>query len=101
MPVFWLSFADGNKPKGQQCLGCVITEEHADIEEAAEACWDKGCNPGGEVVGWDTPEALPEWNDLPRYKLLTQGQLEEHGRKVIRTKDGILGGVRCLRYGGI
>lgn len=76
--TFWLSFCDGDRPKGQQFLGvCIVDVTEADALEAVdivvarrmqvghpdppdpEAVWiaaavrkahREGCNPGGDVA---------------------------------------------------
>lgn len=48
--LFYLSFADPDRPKGTQFLGaCVIRAES--ILDAANRARDLGANPGGEVMG--------------------------------------------------
>ena len=55
MPLWWLSFTDPQRPKGERFLGVALveTEEIADLREATKAAiqkaWATGCNPGGEV----------------------------------------------------
>ena len=84
--VFWLSFCDGDKPKGEQFLGACVIEVTA--EEADEAAVDvmlrfpfaqpgsewlaaatrkahrHGCNPGGEVASMEVDPSNPR---LSRY----------------------------------
>ena len=86
--VFWLSFCDADRPKGQQFLGACVVEVTA--EEADEAAFDVllrfplaqtgsewiaaamskshrlGCNPGGEVASM---EIEPDNPNLSRYTL--------------------------------
>lgn len=47
---WWLSFADGNLPEGQQFLGAAIVPG-IDIGTATAAAHSLGVNPGGEVRG--------------------------------------------------
>lgn len=54
MSKWWLSFADGNLPEGQQFLGAAIVEGFDIISAACEA-HRLGCNPGGEVAGGEIP----------------------------------------------
>jgi hypothetical protein len=49
MSLYWMSFADPDKPKGQQFLGAVILEASS-LSDAIQETWRKGINPGGEVV---------------------------------------------------
>lgn len=84
--VFWMSFCDSERPKGQQFLGACIIEVTA--EEADEAAIDVmlrfpfaepdaewiaaavkkahrlGCNPGGQIAAMEMPEDHP---NLSRY----------------------------------
>lgn len=47
---WWLSFADGTKPHGQQFLGvCIVYGP--DFEGAHAATWFYDLNPGGELLG--------------------------------------------------
>jgi hypothetical protein len=59
--LFYLSFADPEKPKGQQFLGATIVEAGTEVLAVAEA-WLRGINPGGEVAIVDlhlSPDDLP------------------------------------------
>lgn len=47
---YWLSFADPDKPKGEQFLGVSIVYAHGITTGTIEAR-RLGINPGGEVVG--------------------------------------------------
>lgn len=47
---FWLSFADGKRPKGQQWLGASVVQG-VDFPTAVVESHAQGCNPGGEVQG--------------------------------------------------
>ena len=55
MGLFWLSFADPDKPKGSQFLGVAIVEAES-FHEALTQAWALGCNPGGEVAGSDVSD---------------------------------------------
>lgn len=50
-PWWWLSFADGSQPKGQQFLGVAIVGPAANVGQAVELARMHGANPGGEVMG--------------------------------------------------
>jgi hypothetical protein len=85
--VFWLSFCDAARPKGQQFLGaCLVDVTAAEADAAAvdvlrrfpfaepDAEWIAaavkkahrlGCNPGGEVA---TKEMPPDHPNLARYQ---------------------------------
>lgn len=99
MRTFWLSFCDGDRPKGQQFLGaCVVdvTDEEAErmklevlirfphalegahwIGAATRKAHTLGCNPGGEVASLDVTDRSPEL--LARYRrghLMTRDEIE-------------------------
>lgn len=50
MPVFWLSFADRNRPKGQTFLGGTVIEAQS-FPAALARSRVLGINPGGECFG--------------------------------------------------
>ena len=67
MNLFWLSFADGSKPKGTQFLGACVVEAPS-FADAIQVAWAHGCNPGGECLGREIHSLLvpfvgPEWRD--------------------------------------
>jgi len=73
--TFWLSFADGNRPKGTQLLGVCIVDA-PDFLAAIHLCHKIGINPGGEVQGGPFPPGLT----LPegyKNRLLTRAEAEE------------------------
>jgi hypothetical protein len=78
--LFYLSFADGRLPKGNQWLGAIITEAENDLLAVAKTHKLK-INPGGEVLTIN----LQEIEIDPKYydRLLTKADLEymdtEHG----------------------
>lgn len=79
MDLWWLSFADAAKPRGEQNLGVIITEAES-LADAIEKCWRLGINPGGEIMAmWLGPEA--EGNVPPRMldRLLTGAELASIG----------------------
>jgi hypothetical protein len=56
--TYWyLSFADADRPEGDQFLGGCIVKAHS-MKEAIKEAWRHGCNPGGEVVGHPVPPEL-------------------------------------------
>jgi hypothetical protein len=85
--VFWLSFCDGTRPKGEQFLGvCLIEVSAAEADDAAvdvmlrfplaqpgsewlaaatRKAHQLGCNPGGEVACQEMPVGHP---NLSRYQ---------------------------------
>jgi hypothetical protein len=85
--VFWLSFCDGDKPKGQQFLGACLVEV-TDVEATASlavitevfprakpgAEWVAAasrkahrlkCNPGGEMLSFEIPLDHPNIAHFP------------------------------------
>lgn len=73
---WWLSFADGRKPKGQQFLGVCIVEG-ATFIAAIKAAHILGLNPGGEVQAQELPadsEVHPSWLGV----LLDRKTIEQH-----------------------
>lgn len=53
--LVWLSFADGLKPEGSQFLGVAIVKADT-LAAAVRDTWERGINPGGEVMGFHVPE---------------------------------------------
>ena len=72
--LFWLSFADSNRPTGEQFLGVAIVEA-IDIADATEKCWRLGINPGGEVLSVEVPEEKYESYSPHTNKLLTKEEV--------------------------
>jgi hypothetical protein len=97
--TFWLSFCNPDRPKGEQFVGvCVVDVNDQDAERAKavlrrrfpnalpDAEWiaaatskahRNGCNPGGEVAGYDVtqcdyPDKLAT---CPRNQLLSRDEL--------------------------
>ena len=48
--MFWLSFVDPDKPKGEQFLGAIAVQGD-DMAAAVARTRALGINPGGEVMG--------------------------------------------------
>ena len=48
--LYYLSFCDPDKPRGEQFLGACIVPA-SDIVTAVRVAHLLGCNPGGEVLG--------------------------------------------------
>ena len=60
-PHFWyLSFADPEKPEGQQWLGACAVQANGFLDAVCAATLH-GCNPGGQAIGWD----LGDWAPVP------------------------------------
>ena len=71
---WWLSFADGDLPKGSQFLGVAIVRGWG-ILAATIRAHALGINPGGEVAGVQIPlERLPDPSF--RERLLTREEAE-------------------------
>ncbi len=91
MTLWWLSFCDPERPKGEQFLGVAIVEA-TDIVSAAQVAYALGCNPGGEIRGFPISEKHwaatgPEW----RGRLLTKEEVQGppfNGRQVTPETDG-------------
>jgi hypothetical protein len=80
---WWLSFADPERPAGQQFLGVAIVEA-PDFIYAARLAKTVGCNPGGEVRGWEVPQEAPE---LPMNRLLSRQEMEDLGLEPVTLED--------------
>lgn len=60
---FWLSFADGDRPKGQQFLGVIVVRALY-FELAVARTHELGINPGGEVAGMEIPAHVPPPDEM-------------------------------------
>lgn len=85
MSLWWLSFADAERPAGEQLLGVAIVEA-ADMTTAIRAAWSIGCNPGGSVEGiWVDPEQAARLSfQLPTGTLLGPAEARELADRVGR-----------------
>ena len=70
---WWLSFADGTKPKGTQNLGVVITKAKG-MAHAIAKSHELGLNPGGGIQACTFSHKLIEGKDCCD-KLLTRDDL--------------------------
>jgi hypothetical protein len=53
-PLWWLSFVDPDRQEGDRFLGgCVVRARG--LVDASRAAWTAGCNPGGEMAGYEMP----------------------------------------------
>lgn len=61
--LWWLSFADSSRPKGEQFLGVVIVRGF-DMMQAVLVASRLGLNPGGGIRGFQIPEdyAAEKWH---------------------------------------
>ena len=57
LPHWWLSFCDPRRPRGKKFVGACIVEGR-NIAEAARTAWAMGCNPGGEIMGYELPHRV-------------------------------------------
>lgn len=102
--VFWLSFCDNTRPKGQQFLGAAVVEvTAAEADEAAlvallrfpfaqpGAQWigaaitkahQSGCNPGGEVATMEIPAGHPMLAKYARGVLMDRVTVERIDREL-------------------
>jgi hypothetical protein len=72
-PWWWLSFADGEKPKGEQFLGGCLVQADDFLGAVAEAT-RIGINPGGECRGLGP---IPEPGPIPVNVLLSKYQIPD------------------------
>jgi hypothetical protein len=84
--LWWLSFADGTKPKGAQFLGVVILEAYG-FTDAIDRSHAMGLNPGGEVMG-DRVDPAKHPAHL-RNRLLQRDELVDIGVSTLDSKDKI------------
>lgn len=82
MTLWWLSFCDPNKPKGQTFLGeCMVEVEspsrgETGIAFAVEVASIAGCNPGGDILGWAISLESAAWvSDQWKNRLLSKGEI--------------------------
>ena len=79
---WWLSFADPHLPKGQQFLGVAIVEA-PDFIFACRLAKTLGCNPGGEVRGWEVPDSYEGPPPLPLNRLMSKSEMEALGHDMV------------------
>jgi hypothetical protein len=83
--TWWLSFADGERPAGQQFLGVILVDQCPGLGTALSWISIAGVNPGGEVRGIaidpnDVPvEHREAFAKLPRLTLLSRADIEAVG----------------------
>lgn len=71
---WWLSFADGDKPRGQQFLGACVVRAPGFVT-AIIAAKESGCFPGGEVAG--IPLAMTNDEALEVFVVFANGYLRK------------------------
>lgn len=92
---YWLSFCDGDLPKGHQFLGVVLIDHADSLEDAVRQACRSGSNPGGEVAAMDWgPSEAPEdaqraFDVAPKLQLLSMKDLSALGLNPTR-QDGTL-----------
>jgi hypothetical protein len=74
---FWISFADPDKPEGDQFLGVVVVQGGG-MQEAIQNAWSMGINPGGQVMAFELlDDEVPD--EQYRRRLMSKEELEEAG----------------------
>lgn len=73
--MYWLSFCDPYRPKGQQFLGVAIVQTDNFAEALSEA-WRLKINPGGEARGMFLPEACHAMVGDSVGRLLSQAEAQ-------------------------
>lgn len=72
--LWWLSFCDPGRPKGQQFLGVAVVEASG-LMHAHQRTWALGINPGGEIQACPVGGVPIEYRD----RLLSRTDLEAAG----------------------
>ena len=75
---WWLSFADGDLPKGRQFLGACLVQGRG-LATAISNSHALGCNPGGSCQGLEAPESFSP-RDGWTNRLLSRAECEEFDR---------------------
>ena len=98
MKIYWLSFCDGDKPKGEQFLGACLVEVSQEEADLAAVCvaiefpyaepgseWigaasrkahQMGCNPGGEMASIELPADHPNLRYFAKHVLMSREAIE-------------------------
>lgn len=79
---WWLSFADPERPEGEQFLGAVVIDADGETPFHAHfAATALGLNPGGEMVSIQIPAEIVEANVPERFRrrLLSEAEVAEMG----------------------
>lgn len=83
MTWFWLSFADGTPPTGQQFLGGLLVEGEGFID-AVKQSHRLGLNPGGEVMGGEVDHVrMQRVADKWMNRLLTRAECEAMDQEML------------------
>jgi hypothetical protein len=81
MSLWWLSFADRERPSGAQNLGACLVDADSYFEAIREA-HRKGCNPGGEVLALEIGRDLEKTaRAFPMNQLMSRSEIDaiDHG----------------------
>nr|ABU51093.1 BpiB02 [uncultured organism Bio4] len=79
LQLFYMSFADGSKPKGQQFLGGLFIQAKS-FTGAIRASHQQGLNPGGEVQAAVVQRPVEsKWIG----RLMSRAELEEMDREAL------------------
>jgi hypothetical protein len=82
--LYWLSFCDPGRPKGEQFLGACLVEGQSFLD-AVRAAHRQRLNPGGEVKGLEvTPASAARVAPAWRGRLLTRQECEALDRELCR-----------------
>jgi hypothetical protein len=75
---WWLSFADGQRPEGDQFLGVVIVRAEG-FMHAVQQTHRAGTNPGGEVQAFPLPDEAASEVEPYADRLLSAAELHDAG----------------------
>lgn len=83
MTWWWLSFADGKRPRGDQFLGACLVQASDGID-AVRTTHRMGLNPGGEVLFLPVESAkVDRVPERYRNRLLTRAECEQMDREAL------------------
>lgn len=84
--IWWLSFADPAKTKGDQFLGVVIVDANS-FEDAIKTAWRLEINPGGECMGLELPEEARAEHASYMNRLIGINEVTKIGERASDIKD--------------
>jgi hypothetical protein len=87
MALWWMSFADPGRSKGQQFLGLVILEAPTP-REAMQKAWDMEINPGGQIMFIELPNEMKAEYERYMNRLLQKVDLIDIGVAVSDIDSG-------------
>jgi hypothetical protein len=92
MTLYWLSFADAEKPKGEQWLGGTFVEVKGSgkdgLAQAIVRAHNLGINPGGQIKSMEVPAAVTARarqravDDGSFEKLVGRDWVAKHGERI-------------------